>query len=276
MSKRNKKPGAEPRRDAANAVPAPVPSPESPSETDRRQDRSINRAHIVAVGSAVLSLASFLVAVYTAFAAAKANRLNGEALDRAAGKVSAKFRLVKDPNRDANLPKEYMRPKVGSGEMVLRLESPDELVRWDPRVRVTNVGGEPIDAVQIEVRHAFGGAYGYGVQQITPLPVIYDDSASYESTRFGKLMPGQTATLVLAPLLLAHMTRDWVPEYADQDRFGVFRVSAKCRMVGVSSYDLAEDREPVTLQFHWRPAGFKPDSKHLKDALKMEPYVIIE
>lgn len=262
-------------------VPAPAPPP-AQADTDNRQNSRINAAGLVALLSLVVSVASAYYSYSSAEAArrsaaeaAEANRIALAAQDRAAGKVEARFEFV-DQKRDPSLDKPFTRKKDGFDQQVFRIESVDELLLWSPQVHIRNTGTETIDALKVEIGYLTGGAYGVGVRQIDPPPVVYNDAVSHEVTGFGKLMPGQTARIGVAPLLLAQISRLKWDDYADKDHIGVLTAHVYGRLVGATSYDRNEDRQPVVFTFHWRPAGFKPDAKGVKDALDLKPWVRIE
>jgi hypothetical protein len=275
-------------RSAARNAPAPTPviSPPKPvteTEVDKRQDREITWSFIVAGVSAVLTVASTYYAYQSAQSAAKsadeavaANKIAQAAQDRAAGKVQARFEFVDDQKRDPERFKEFMRKKDGSDQLVFRIESADELLRWSPYVRIKNTGSEPIDAIKTDVHYDFGAAYGVGVQQIEPAPIVINETSSHEATTFGKLDPGHAARIYVASLLLSQITRLNFRDYADRDHLGMFTVKVYCRLVGASSYDRMPDDQPVALTFHWRPAGFKPDAKNVKELLEKKPWVVID
>jgi hypothetical protein len=169
-----------------------------------------------------------------------------------------------------------MRKKDGSDQLVFRIESADELMRWSPYVRIKNTGSEPIDAIRTDVHYLFGCAYGVGVQQIEPAPIVVNETSTYEVTTFGKLERGQTATVHIAPLLLNQITRSHLKDFADKDHMGLFSVKLLCRLAGASSYDRMPDEQPEVFTFHWRPAGFQPEAKHVKELLDKKPWVTID
>ena len=263
-------------------VLAPLPTPCTPpattvqSETDKAQDRRINWSLAVAVVSLAVSFGSVIFAYRSAKEAAEANTIARAAQDRATGKVQASFEFTEEKNRDPNRFKEFMRQKDGYDQTVFRIESVDELVRWGPHVRIKNTGTDPIDAIRTEVAYLFGSAYGMGVKQIEPIPIVYNEPTSHEATSFGKLMPGQTAKISLAPLFLGQMSRLKWEDYPDKDHIGIFSVNVSCRLVGSTSYDRIQDKQPLVFTFHWRPAGFKADAKNVKELLELKPSVEIQ
>ena len=205
-----------------------------------------------------------------------ANTIARAAQDRASGKVQARFGFVENINRDPKKFKEFMRKKDGYDEEVFRIESADELIRWAPNVRIKNVGTEPIDAIKTDVHYMTGNAYGVGVRQIEPEPLVYNEKSSDEAATFGKLMPGKTARIDLSPLLLAQISRLKWQDYPDKDHYGIFNIRVLCRLVGASSYDRMEDDSPMPVHFHWRPAGFKSDAKNVKELMEIKPAIKLE
>lgn len=277
QNKNRKNRGHNQRSTQAPPAAQPVPPPGSTeTETDRRQDRSISWSLVLAGFSIFLSLASAWFAYRSAKEAAEANAISRAAQDRNAGKVQARFKFVEENTIDPNRVKQFMRKKDGFDQQVFRIDNVDELSRWAPYVRIKNSGVEPIDAIKIDVEFALGGAYGVGVQQINPVPITYSEVSSHEATTFGKLMPGRTAKIELAPLLVQQISRANLQDFSAKDHLGIFPVKVYCRLVGSSSYDRMEKDNTMSFGFHWRPAGFKPEAKNVKYLLDMKPKVEIE
>ncbi len=207
---------------------------------------------------------------------APANKIAQAAQDRATGRIQARYEFVVEPTPHPDRSKEFLRKREGSDQMILRIESADELMRWSPYVRIKNTGTEPIDAIKTDVHYDLGAAYGAGVRQIEPAPMVINETSTYEATAFGKLEPGHSARIFVAPLLLNQITRLNLKEYADKDHFGMFTVRVYCRLVGASSYDRMPDEKWVALMFHWRPAGFLPDAKHVKELLEKKPWIVFD
>ncbi len=271
----------------ANNPLAPITSGTQPapieSETDKRQNRRI-KFSLWGVGVGFLLNA---LGLYFAFSSAESskksakeatesNKISQAAQDRGAGKVQARFEFLEDKNRDQTRLKDFVRKKDGYEQQVLRIESVDELIRWGPNVRIKNTGTEPIDAIKTEVNYVLGSAYGAGVEQIYPPPIIVNEVSSNEASSFGKLMLGESARIDLAPLLLHQISRLNWQDFAEKDHQGIFTVSVYSRLVGSASYDRMEPNRPKVLEFHWRPAGFKNDAKHVKELLDIKPSVKIE
>jgi hypothetical protein len=275
MSGRNRKKN---RPSGKAALTAPLPQLKSPaeSETDKRQDHQIWSNLRFTIASMSLNLILTVIAVWSGISAAKSAAEAANANSLLMGKTQASFELVEETNRDPARFKEFMRPKEGTDELVFRIESADELMRWGPYVRVKNTGTGPIDAIRIDVHYSYGSAYGIGVKQIEPIPLIVNDNSSHEATSFGKLMPGQTVRIALAPILVNQISRLHWTDYADKDHMGIFTIRAYCRLVGATSYDRAPDEQTEVLTFHWRPAGLRPDAKHVKELLAIKPEVKIE
>jgi hypothetical protein len=267
-----------------NQQPPPAPPPaqlvpqagSKETETDKRQDRRITWSLVGSAASFLLSLASGVFAYRSANEAAEANSIARAAQDRTAGKVQAHFEFIEEKDRDPNRFKEFMRKKDGFDQQVFRIDSVDELIRWAPHIRIKNSGIEPIDAIKIDVEFAIGAAYGAGVQQINPTPIVYSQVSSHEATTFGKLMPGQTARIDMASLLLQQISRSNLQEFPEKDHLGIFLVKVYCRLVGSSSYDRMNKDDTLTFTFHWRPGGFKPDARNVKEFLGHKPQVEIE
>lgn len=284
-SRKNGRKQSDPRQPNAGTL-SPVP-PSLPgavaTETDRRQDGRIEQAILSSRVAIALGLIGTAVAVWSAVSshravgvAEDANRIAQQSQDRAAGKVTAKFEVVGDKNHDQDAIKDLIRKKDGYDELVLRFESVDELVRWGPHVRVKNTGTEPIDAIKVEIYQERGVAYGKGVFQIYPPPQIHNEASSHEATGFGKLMPNQTAKVLLNQLVLQQLALSKWKDFPDRDHEGTFSVRVWCRLVGSTSYDQVENNKPKYLVFHWRPSGFLPDAKNVKEALDVKPAVRIE
>lgn len=257
-------------------TPSPPPPNLGPTETDKVQNRRINWTLAISLASLLVSVLSACFSCRSSRESAAANALNRAAQDRAAGKVKARFELVEEKDRDPNRDKPFLRKKDGYDQQVFRIESVDELSRWGPYVRVKNTGTEPIDAMKIEVGYFAGMAYGQGVNQIDPAPIVYNETLSREATGFGKLMPGQTAKVTLAPLFLHQITNLKWTDFPDNDHMAILTVNVLCRMVGAASYDRVEDKQPLAFTFHWRPAGFRPTAKHVKELLEHKPSVEIQ
>lgn len=198
---------------ADESAPTAVVSPSKPaaeSEVDKRQNRQITRSNRVAFAALLASLASAIFTGWSGCSTAKsaaeavaANKIAQAALDRTAGKVQAQFEFVDDPNpHDPNRIRPFMRKKDASDQIVFRIESPDDLMRWSPRVFIKNTGSEPIDAIRADVTYFFGSAYGEGVQQIVPPPLIANKVSTFEGNAFGKLAQGQIARIPLMRVLL--------------------------------------------------------------------------
>jgi hypothetical protein len=291
MSKRNKnKPKGHISPPSLPASTAPPPKPVVESAVDQRQDREIRRqdreihwTRISVLAGILLGVASAIAAVWSGCSSAKsaaeavaANKIAQAVQDRATGKVQARFEFVDDDNRDPDRFREFMRKKDGADQQVFRIENADELVRWSPSVRIKNTGSEPIDAIKTDVHYELGAAYGIGVQQIDPPPIVINETSSHEFTTFGKLDPGRTARIFVAPLLLNQITRLNLKHYVDKDHLGRFTVRVYCRLAGGPSYDRVSDEQPVFFTFHWRTAGFQPDASHVKELLEKKPWVTIE
>jgi hypothetical protein len=238
------------------------------SEIDARQDRQITRSFRIAVGSAIFALISALAACWSAWSSAASYKL-------ATGQYRARLEFV-DQNRDSERFKPFMRPKDGSSQLVFRIENADELIRWAPYVQIKNIGSSAIDAIAIEIHYDFGASYGSDVQQIEPAPIVANPTSKYEATKFGKLDPGQTAKVYVAPLLAQQLAKLKFRQYSEKDQMGMFEVKVLGRLTGASSYDRMPDDRPVVFTFHWRPVGFKPDSTNLKELLEKEPLVEVD
>src|SRR5207248_992886 len=118
-------------------------------------------------------------------------------------------------------------------------------IRWEPHVRIKNTGTDPIDAIKTDIDYLVGAAYGVGVQQLHPVPVVINEVSSHEATTFGKIMPGQTAKIGLAPLLLNQISRLNWQDFADKDHFGIFTVNVYCRLARSTSYDRIDEKRPT-------------------------------
>lgn len=266
------------QKPAAPSPPSPViPTPNTAqAATDAQQDRRITWSLAGTILSLVVSLASAYFAYRSANEAKEANKIARTSLDRTAGRVQARFEFVDEKNRDPERDKPFLRKKDGYDQQVFRIESADEMLRWGPYVRIKNTGTEPIDAIKISVNYEFSAAYGKGVQQIYPAPIIFSEEGSHEFTTFGKLMPEQIAKISIAPLLALQISKLKWPEYTDKDQTGVFTVNAHCRLVGSSSYDRIDDSQRMVFNFHWRPAGFANNAKGIKELLEIKPWIKIE
>lgn len=266
-------------------VQTPAPSTSLPAPTqaeiDKNQDRRITLTQVAAAISILLNFVLAYLAYssarssdISAKAAVEANAMNQAAQDRAAGKVKARFEFV-DEKQDPNRFKEFMRKQDGYDQTVFRIESADELLQWSPHITIRNTGTEPIDAIKTDVNYIVGSVYGEGVKQIYPVPIVYNEVSSHEATTFGKLMPGQTAKIGIAPLLMNHISRLKWADFAEKDHFGIFSVNVYCRLVGAGSYDRLEDKKSWVFEFHWRPSGFKSDAKNVKELLELKPTIDI-
>jgi hypothetical protein len=273
MSKNNKRLAA--RNPSVRHPIATKRSPGSETVIGKRQDRRISWSSLIIGASFLVSLASAAFTYWQAQSSAAANKIAQMALDRVAGKVQAQFEFVDDQKGAPDRFKEFMRKKEESDQLVFRVDSVDELMRWSPYVKIKNAG-EPIDAIKTDVHYDIGAAYGIAVQQIEPGPIVINETSTYEATTFGKLEPGGTARIYVAPLLLDQITRLKLKDYADKDQIGMFTVTVYCRLVGSSSYDRVGDHQPVVFTFHWRPAGFKPEAKNIKELLEKKPWVVID
>ncbi|MDY3557594.1 hypothetical protein R5W23_000121 [Gemmata sp. JC673] len=281
MANKKKASGKQPHAQQP-ALPMPSQNTTQLSETDRKQNSRIT----LTMTGTLVAFALNLVMAYFSWSSAgsaqrsadeakEANKLSQANLDRAAGRVTAKFEFLEEKSDPARF-KDFMKEKDGFGTKVLRMDEPEDLLRWGPRVRLKNTGTEPIDAIRISVNYAIGAAYGKNVQQLDPPPIVINEESSHEFTTFGKLQPGKVANIFVSPLLAAQMTRVKFPHYSDKDQTGIFTVRAYCRLVGSASYDRADESQTMCFHFDWRPAGFSSESKSVKDILEVKPWVTID
>lgn len=258
-------------------TPPPVPSTPTPSAVPppAQPKPSWDRSDVISGVALAVSVVSAVLAGLAWNESATANKLTKIAQDRAAGKVQAQFELLEDNLGKPQSPKEFMRKREGFDEITFRIESGDELIQWSPYIRLKNTGTEPIEAIKIDVTHLLYAAYGKDVKQIYPEPKFFNDSTNYEATNFGKLMPGQTATIAISSLLVSLMSRNDWKDYADKDRCSIFRIEASCRLVGSQSYDQLPATKARRLEFDWKPGGFEPNAKYVNGLLEKKPHVKI-
>lgn len=278
MSKRRKDPRHQTKQSAAQqAAPSVVPPAAVETATDKRQNRRIFWTQVGTVISIIVSTASAVFTYSSAREAAEANALTRQAQDRAAGKVRAKFEFVPDPDdKDSSRFKPFVRKQDAYDNLVFRIENVDELIRWGPAFVIKNTGTEPIDAIKVDIDYVVGSAYGRNVRQLEPTPFVMNDVTSYEATSFGKMLPGQTARVSVGPMLLQQLTEFKWQDFAEKDHNGVFSVDVKCRLVGATSYDQVDRNQRRVFEFHWRPAGFKPDAKNVREYLAKKPSVVVK
>lgn len=188
--------------------------------------------------------------------------------ERATGRVKAKFEFARTDMYEPAVLKSFIRKKEGFDEWVFRLDKLDDLLRWGPSVAVKNTGTEVIDGIRLEIHLVGGRAYGKGVEQKQPPPIIVTELDVAETTSFGKLMPQNTAKITITPTLLQQMMHSRVSFYPDNDHESYYFAQVACRIVGGSTYDRMEPENFVKLNFDWKPTGFKDDTR-LPDVLKM-------
>jgi archaellum component FlaG (FlaF/FlaG flagellin family) len=239
-------------------------NPTGETETDRSQNRRITF-------SIVLSILSFVVSVLTYLTTQRQTDLNQLAQDRENGKIRAKFELVDEPQVDPKMKAFFMRQKDGFKEDVFRMDTVGDMITWGPTLTIKNTGTEVIDGIRLEAKYVQGQAYGKDVVQILPPPRMTNDHTTFEILNFGKIEPGQTATVYVVGLLADQMDQ-LDPEYfADKDHEGWFGIRILCKIAGGPSYDQMASDKPKVFNFHWRPSGFKKDSKRFRDLVKTKP-----
>ena len=241
----------------------------SEKSTPVQAGRRVPWSHIMTAVACLFSGASAWFAYSSAQSAATAVNL-------ASGKAKAQLTFVEDTTPDQKELERFWQKIDGFGQLAFRIDGADDLARWNPSVRTKNVGDAPIDAIKIEVQYGIGASYGPGVHQIVPRPIIVNEPSTYEAISFGKLDPGQTARIYIAPLLAQQITRLDFREYSSKDQVGFFDVRVLGRLTGGASYDRMTDERPLIFRFHWRPDGFKGDAVNLKSLLEKKPWILVE
>jgi len=243
MSKKNKK------RPAARYSPAPTPpvshpKPVVPTEVDKRQDREL-------LGRSLETGASFVLNVALACFAYQSAQYAAKSADEAAGaKQSSRSgtgsRRRQDPKHALSSSMIRRAALTGTrsscGEGQLRPTGFSYRKRDETGAMVTvcsdqEYGNRADRCHQDRCPVLWRGAYGTGVRQIEPVPLVINETSSHEATTFGKLEPGRTAKIYVAPLLLNQITRANLKEYPDKDSIGIYTASVYCRLVNASSYD---------------------------------------
>lgn len=174
--------------------------------------------------------------------------------------------------RDPAVVKRFTKKVEGNGDEVFRMDNPNELMEWNPRLVIQNTGDEIIDGLRVEVTYITGKAYGIGVKQQIPIPFATNEPSTSEITTFGKLLPKQKASIYLHSLLLDQMLQSLFGVYDDKDHEGTFKVRVYCRLAGSSTYDAIGSREDRYAILHWRPTGFS-DRDKCEKIRKMQPLV---
>ena len=183
--------------------------------------------------------------------------MNQRAQDRASGKIQAKFEYI-DFHDDPEKMRPFFKKEVGTDKDVFRLDSLDELLRWNPAVKIKNTGDEMIDSIRVDVWFMGGRVYGFGVKQIHPMPMIVNKISSREVSSFGKIRPQRTATIHFLPLLLSQMLQVRSKDFPDKDREDNYRVQVACRLVGAATHD---NSGGLILNLHWKQPGFADEQK---------------
>ena len=196
-----------------------------------------------------------------------------ETLDRSNGKIRAQFAFVQSKHNPEVLHR-LTRKEEGRDNEVFRLDSLREVVEWGPHVTIQNTGEEVIDGLRTEVAYAHGRAYGFGVKQVVPMPMVLNGASINEVTTFGKLMPKQKAIISLHSLLLDQMMQATSEVYPEKDREGTFKVQVFCRIVGATTYDAIEPKREMTLTFHGKPTVIS-DRDKCEALCKLPPIVHI-
>jgi hypothetical protein len=254
-----------------------APQQTAPSQTASQQaatPKPVPWAILISLLAVVVSIISLCVSVHQADINQRQFEISQRTQDRTSGKIRAQFAFVEEKSDPSSL-RPFMRKEVGKENDVFRLDSIDDLLRWQPHVSIRNTGDEIIDSLRIDVRYMFGRKYGFGVEQKMPIPIVANETSSSEIATFGKLMPKQKATINLVPLLLDQMRQSSSEVYPDKDQEGQFMIQVYCRVVGASAHDAMEPRKHMTLGFHWSQAVFADHDK-CETILNQQPYVIVE
>lgn len=193
----------------------------------------------------------------------KQSEINQQNQDRATGVTKAQFDFVDEKPSPESL-KPFMRKPEGSPlkeDEVLRMDTLNELMTWQPHVTIQNTGTELIDGIRAEVWYDIGHAYGLGVKQAYPIPVQATESTIVDITGFGKLKPKQKAVLAIMPQILNQMMQASTEVYPGKDRCGLFKVKVLCKLVGATTYDSMEPRKEMRFFFHWKNSVFSDREK---------------
>ena len=199
---------------------------------------------------------------------------NQRTQDRATGVTKAQFEFV-DSQPKSELLKPFMRIPEGTstpeGE-VLRMDTLNELMTWQPHVNIVNTGTELIDGIRAEVWYDIGHAYGPGVKQVYPVPIQATESTIVDISGFGKLKPKQKASVAIMPQILNQMMQASTEVYPGKDRSGLFKVKVLCRLVGATTYDSMEPQKEMRFFFHWKHSVFL-DREKCEKVTQLRPIV---
>lgn len=96
-------------------------------------------------------------------------------------------------------------------------------------------------------------------KQRAPTPWVLKQVEREDHQLGKKLMPGQRATIPVARGLVSQMLQAQAADRAAKDHYGGFEIKCYGRIVGLTSFDGAEQDAIVVMNFVWLPTGFTDD-----------------
>ena len=194
--------------------------------------------------------------------AEQANTLSHKVYDRSSGVTKANTVIIEAYPPDLkSVPDLLKRDYSGNGSNVLvHLNSYDDLFTLGQYITVENRGDEPVDSVQVSVRYVNGIVLAEKNK-----PIIKDYKRGYIRNHIStseysvKLTAGQKMSIAITKNLLEQIVESINYEYPDLTDYCVFEVFCKSRLLGSSAYDDGSPPQYLRLEYTLNPKGFQPD-----------------
>ena len=228
--------------------------------------------------SNVLSLVAFVISICAAVFTFWQSSVAQQTYNLSTGKIRAQVAQEgMIPSMEEVPPKFIGKLSETSDLGGIFMQSIDDLIVLNPKLRVKNSGDERIESIRVETRFVSGVINTIGLpadKQNTKSPWSLKEVEVEEYPISQHFKRGQTANLSFVRGILAQLAQSQNEQLKEQRHLGKFEIRCYGKLVGSPTYDPASG-EPISLSFIWLPTGFpKEKCKEIIDGMK--PAVFID